>query len=200
MFPSARGPLSRHTRQHTTINATGAKWTGLIKQRPNTYSGIPVGSAGGSLQRFVAPSIRSVPGRLGERHGLVCTEILNLLQPATDCVVAPIFLRSATTTITTATACTSSSYGWEKKNYKNTWRCPDRSADYPAGYWLRAPVCHRRPKQSRAPSAPGLWWEQRQERAAGWRSMGRGAWGEDVCGLGVWGWSGGPTTSPFSLL
>lgn len=81
------------------------------------------------------------------------------LQPAATRhrLICPIFLRCATTTIAAATARTSSSsFGWEKKNYKNTWRCPDCSADYPAGYWLRAPVCHHRPKQSRTPSALGL--------------------------------------------
>lgn len=36
----------------------------------------------------------------------------------------------------------------EKKNDKNTWRCPDQSADSPAGYWLRAPVCHCRPSKA----------------------------------------------------
>lgn len=58
----------------------------------------------------------------------------------------------------------------EERNDKNTWRSPSQSADSEAAIGgERTPVTIR----SRAPSAPGLlWWEQRQERAAGHQARG----------------------------
>lgn len=108
--------------------------------------------------------IRSVPGRLGERHGAVCREISNLLQPRYSSAVSPppLLLRM------------------EKKNDKNTWRCPDQSADSPASYWLRAPVCHCRPSKAKHHLLRACCDENKGRRGR----RGGGAWGE-------WGWGGG---------
>lgn len=76
-----------------------------------------------------------------------------------------------------------SSYGWRRKMIKNTWRCPDQSADSPAGYWLRATVCHCRPSKAEHHLLRACCDENKGRR--GRRGMGRRG-GE--CG---WGRGGG---------
>lgn len=69
----------------------------------------------------------------------------------------------------------------EKRNDKNTWRCPGQSADSPAGYWLRAPVCHCWPSKAEHHLLRACCDENKDRR--GRRGMGRrgdvwvGRWG-----------------------
>lgn len=92
-------------------------------------------SRGGSWRMLAAICrlcMRSVSRCLRETHGAVCREIpglLHLSQPSTPqlCHRHPLLLLM------------------EEKNDKNTWRCPNQSADSEAVYWRRAHACHCRP-------------------------------------------------------
>lgn len=75
--------------------------------------------------------------------------------------------------------------GKKKQKKQNTWRCPDRSADSLAGYWLRAPVCHCRPSKAEHHLLRACCDENKGRR--GRRGMGRA--GVLGCGGGV-GWDG----------
>lgn len=90
----------------------------------------------------------------------------------------------------------------ERKNDKNTWRCPDQSADSPAGYWLRAPVRHCRPSKAEHHLLRACCDENKDRR--GRRGMGRrgdvwvGRWGV-VHGITAGKKEKKKTTSPLCL-
>ncbi len=181
MFPSAQVlyPDPRHTQQYirSVLLCQGRGWWWSVCVCVcvcvcECGGGYPRGFSWRLFTAICRSCIRSVPGRLGERHGAVCREISNLLQPTTDRFVAPMFLRSAAAAAAAAAAC--SSYGWRRKMIKNTWRCPDQSADSPAGYWLRAPVCHCRPSKAEHHLLRACCDENKDRR--GRRGMGRRGW------------------------
>lgn len=147
--------------------------------------------------------IRSVPGRLGETHGAVCREISNLLpaKPPTT-ALSP---RYSSAVSLPPPACLPASLlllRMERKNDKNTWRCPDQSADSPAGYWLRAPVRHCRPSKAEHHLLRACCDENKDRR--GRRGMGRrgdvwvGRWGV-VHGITAGKKEKKKTTSPLCL-
>ena len=177
--PKRAAPLSRYTRQYARINEINV----IV---PKEEGGYPVlgGSAGGCLQRFVVRVSAQSQGASGRRI-VLSAEISNLL-PATS--HQPFFRPDIPTLCRCRRRLPASLPAsllllrMERKNDKNTWRCPDQSADSPAGYWLRAPVRHCRPSKAEHHLLRACCDENKDRR--GRRGMGR----RGMCGWGDGGW------------
>lgn len=125
--------------------------------------GILGGSAGGCLQRFVA--------RVSDQsHGASERGMMRSAQrsPKTCCNPPPTALSPRYSAALSPPSAPPTDGG---ENDTNTWRCPDQSADSPAGYWLRAPVCHCRPSKAEHHLLRACCDENKDRR--GWRGRGR---------------------------
>lgn len=138
---------------------------------------MPRGYPGGFSWRLRAAicrfRIRSFPQRLRERHDAVCREIPDLPQPTALSPPPP-------------ASPTAGEEKWFKKK-QNTWRCPDQSADSPAGYWLSAPVCHCRPSKAEHHLLRARCDENKDGRGRRGIGWGRGVWVGGGGGGGVGG-------------
>ena len=144
--PKRAAPLSRYSRQYARINEINVI-VPKEEEEEEEEEGVSCpggGSAGGCLQRFVARVSAQSQGASGrrmvlsaERSPTCCPQTHRRplcrpdIPPLCRCLPACLLLLRM-----------------ERKNDKNTWRCPDQSADSPAGYWLRGAVRHCRPSKA----------------------------------------------------